>query len=251
VAEAQDHLEERVRARTQEFLRAARLADLGLLASGIAHEINTPLASIASCAEGLQRRCRDGQPPKELLAEYTNTISQETLRARDITTRMLALVRQEPSTISRVSLGLVLDQAESALRHRAERRRVRLDREAPEQDAVLNVNPGELVQIVLNLLANAVDASSPGGRVRLRAAVEGPTLVLDIVDEGAGIPEDDIDRIFEPFYTTKRPGEGTGLGLALVSTLVESRLGRISVRSQPGRGSTFRVTLPTDWSVNG
>jgi two-component system NtrC family sensor kinase len=251
VAEAQDHLEERVRARTHEFLRAARLADLGLLASGIAHEINTPLASIASCAEGLQRRCRDGQPPKELLAEYTDTIRQETLRARDITTRMLALVRQEPSTISKVSLGLVLDQAESALRHRAERRRVRLDREAPEQDAVLNVNAGELVQIILNLLANAVDASSPGGRVRLRAAVEGRMLVLEVVDEGPGIPEEDVDRIFEPFYTTKRPGEGTGLGLALVSTLVESRLGRISVRSQPGRGSTFRVTIPTDWSANG
>jgi len=245
---AHDDLEERVRKRTREFLRAARLADLGILASGIAHEINTPLASIASSAEGLERRCDNGEVTPELLREYSRTISEEAFRAREITTRMLALVRQEPSDISRFPLELLARQAETALRHRADTRGVHLVRGAVGENVYVTANAGELVQILVNLLANAVDASAPGARVEFAVGGEQDELRLEVADEGSGIAEENLERVFEPFYTTKRAGEGTGLGLALVATMVEFRGGRISVDSEVDRGTTFRVTLPMDWS---
>lgn len=251
LADAQEHLEERVRARTREFLRAARLADLGVLASGIAHEINTPLASIASCADGLQRRMREDRLPPELLVEYVDTISREVYRARGITTRMLALVRQEPSTVSSVSLRLILDQAETALAHRASQRAVKIVSHAPGEDVQLHVNGGELVQVIVNLLSNAMDASLPDSEVVLEASVEGAKLSLTVSDRGPGIAEEDLDRIFEPFYTTKAPGEGTGLGLALVCTLVESHGGQVRAASVVGEGSEFSVKLPIDWRREG
>ncbi|MCA8981553.1 MAG: HAMP domain-containing histidine kinase [Planctomycetes bacterium] len=247
LADAQEHLEERVRARTREFLRAARLADLGVLASGIAHEINTPLASIASCADGLQRRLREDRLPQDLLAEYVDTIGREVYRARGITTRMLALVRQEPSKLSSVSLKLILDQAETALAHRASQRDVKIVSRAPADDVQLHVNGGELVQVIVNLLSNAMDASPAGSEVALDASVEGAKLLLKVTDRGPGIPEADLDRIFEPFFTTKAPGEGTGLGLALVCTMVESHGGQVRVESAVGEGSEFTVRLPIDW----
>lgn len=251
LADAQEHLEERVRARTREFLRAARLADLGVLASGIAHEINTPLASIASCADGLQRRLRDGQLPQDLLVEYVDTIGREVYRARGITTRMLALVRQEPSAVSSVSLKMILDQAETALAHRASQRGVEIVSHAPSEDAQLHVNGGELVQVIVNLLSNAMDASPPGSKVVLDASIEGSKLDLTVTDRGPGIPEADLDRIFEPFFTTKAPGEGTGLGLALVCTMVESHGGQVHATSVLGEGSVFSVRLPIDWRREG
>jgi signal transduction histidine kinase len=247
LADAQEHLEERVRSRTREFLRAARLADLGVLASGIAHEINTPLASIASCSDGLQRRLREDRLTQELLVEYAETISREVYRARGITMRMLALVRQEPNTVSSVSLKLILDQAETALAHRASQRRVKIVTRELAQDVNLNVNGGELVQVIVNLLSNALDASPPGSEVTLNATVEGSKLHISVVDHGPGIAETDLDRIFEPFYTTKAPGEGTGLGLALVCTMVEAHGGTVSVSSKVGEGSEFIVRLPVDW----
>ena len=250
LADAKEHLEERVRVRTSEFLRAARLADLGVLASGIAHEINTPLASIASCIEGLQRRKADDKLSDELLEDYSETIRREVYRARGITTRMLALVRQEPGKLSDISLQIILEQSLSALAHRAQVRRVQLESSVPDDDVFIKVNGGELVQIIVNLLANAVDASPAGSTVTLRARVAGDQLTLTVEDQGSGIREEDLEKIFEPFFTTKAPGEGTGLGLALVSTMVEAHRGRVTVRSEVGVETSIEVTLPTNWSLD-
>jgi len=251
LADSHEHLEERVRSRTREFLRAARLADLGVLASGIAHEINTPLASIASCADGLQRRLREDQLTRDLLVEYVETMSREVYRVRGITNRMLALVRQEPNAVSNVSLQLILDQAETALAHRASRRRVKIRSNHEQANVDLHVNGGELVQVIVNLLSNAIDVSPPETEVVLRAKVNGSQLHMSVTDRGAGIPEADLDRIFEPFFTTKSPGEGTGLGLALVCAMVEAHGGQVSVTSTVGEGSEFSVKLPIDWRQGG
>jgi signal transduction histidine kinase len=246
---AHTDLEELVKKRTREFIRAAHMVDLGILASGVAHEINTPLASIASSAEGLRRRIQRGQLHPRQLERYSKTICDEAFRAREITTRMLGLVRHEPGKLSKVSLQLIMHQAGSALRHRAESADICLVQEPVSEDIFLKVNGGELVQILVILLANALDASRPGGRVTLKANALSDKLVVDVVDEGRGISDADIDRIFEPFYTTKKPGEGTGLGLALVGSMVEAHRGRISVNSRVDRGSVFTVTLPRDWGM--
>ena len=249
LAQSQDDLEDRVRKRTAEFLRAARLADLGVLASGIAHEINTPLASIATSAEGLQRRINGNGVTPELLKEYTRIIADEAYRARDITTRMLALVRQEPSEVGPVSLNLVLEQAGNALRHKADKRGIQLVPQSLPGDAQARANAGELVQIFINLIGNAIDASPAKGTVHYAAEVENNELLFSVTDHGCGIPKEQLDFIFEPFFTTKSPGMGTGLGLALVATLVESHGGTITVQSEPDVATTFVVRLPLDWSV--
>ncbi|GEM_PF-2124412 len=247
LSDSQEDLEARVRERTREFLRAARMAHLGVLASGIAHEINTPLASIRSCAEGMQRRMKQGEFSQDLFRDYADTICREVERSRGITGRMLALAREEPTTSTVTSLSMVLEQVFSALAHRAERRSVRLVRDLPDEEINLRVDGGELVQIIVNLVANAIDASPLDAAVTLRAEVNPEQLILTVKDEGAGIPADQLERIFEPFFTTKAPNEGTGLGLALVSNLVESHRGRVSVESIPDQGTTFRVVLPLDW----
>ena len=250
LSDAQEHLEERVRSRTREFIRAARLADLGVLASGVAHEVNTPLASIASCAEGLQRRLRADELPPELLADYTETIIREVYRARAITTRMLALVRQERGEMNEVSLQIILDQSRSALGYKAEHKRVRLTVPKLDEDVTLHADGGELVQILVNLLANAIDASPQGGEVVLRASYDSCWVHLTVEDDGPGIPEEDMERILEPFFTTKAPDEGTGLGLALVNNLVESHMGQLTVDNKPGGGARFKVSVPDDWRVS-
>jgi signal transduction histidine kinase len=247
LGETQDVLEERVRERTREFIRAARLADLGILASGIAHEINTPLASITSSAEGLQRKTRTGDVPASVVNEYVTVIRDEAYRAREISTRMLSLVHQQSSELTWVELRLVVEQVESALRFRAESRGVQLAVHCSHPLETVNVNPGELVQVLVNLLANAIDASSRGDLVTLSVSLKDGNLHAEIQDQGSGILNEDRERIFEPFFTTKRPGSGTGLGLALVATLTKSHNGRVIVESESGQGSTFRVVFPMDW----
>jgi len=163
---------------------------------------------------------------------------------------MLALVRQEPGKLSDISLQIILEQSLSALAHRAQVRRVQLESSVPDDDVFIKVNGGELVQIIVNLLANAVDASPAGSTVTLRARVAGDQLTLTVEDQGSGIREEDLEKIFEPFFTTKAPGEGTGLGLALVSTMVEAHRGRVTVRSEVGVETSIEVTLPTNWSLD-
>lgn len=248
LAGVQKDLERRVQERTREFLRAARLADLGVLASGVAHEINTPLASITSSAEGLERRAQRGALEPQELSEYVSVIVQEARRAHDITTRMLALARQEPSPLAPISLRIVLDQVRATLQHRVDLSGVPLEIDAEDVDLRLNANGGELVQILVNLVSNAIDASAPGDAVTLRVCARDARLAFEVLDHGHGIPEESLDRVFEPFFSSKSPGEGTGLGLALVAALVDSHGGRISVDSKPGEGTSFRVELPRDWS---
>ena len=245
---AQADLESRVRQRTQQFIRAARLADLGVLASGVAHELNTPLASISSSAEGLARRL-DGEsaPSPELLRDYAATIVRETDRAREITTRMLRLVRQEASEITRVPLQLVVDQAVSAMGHRSAKRSVGVHAQPVDPAAQIEVHSCELVQVLVNLLANAIDASEPGQEVVLTADLEGDRLAFRVRDHGAGISAEALDRIWDPFYSTKPAGEGTGLGLALVSSMVQSRQGEISVKSREGEGTLVELEFPARW----
>lgn len=248
IVESRAHLEERVRQRTQQFIRAARLADLGVLASGIAHELNTPLASIASSAEGLARRLQaETEPDPALLDSYSQVIVNETERAREITTRMLGLARQDASEIARIPLQLLVEQAVSAMGNRSAKRGVGVHAQPVEEGLQVQVNPGEIVQVLVNLLANAIDASEPGQEVVLTADVIDHRLLFRVRDHGSGIPQDQLERIWDPFFSTKAPGEGTGLGLALVSSMVHSRQGTIAIRSQLDEGTLVEVDLPAEW----
>jgi len=245
VAATQVALERRVATRTRELARAARYADLGVLAAGVAHEINNPLASIASSAEGLQRRIERGTLAPGEQEDYLRTIASEAYRARDITQRLLALARSDPPPTADVDLRALLVELERVTRHPAEQRGVRVETSAPEALTVRG-NTGELLQALVNLVLNARDASPRGGTVRVTLSREEGVAVLDVDDEGPGVPPELVERVFEPFFTTKRHGEGTGLGLSLVAAVIESHGGTVVVSRAPSGGARFRVRLPLE-----
>jgi signal transduction histidine kinase len=240
-------LEQRVRERTREFVRAARLAGLGTLAAGVAHEINNPLASIASCAEGLQRRLARDELDAGEAREYLEIIAREAYRAHEITQRLLDFAREGPSERAACDPAKTVEELAMLLRHRMEGRGVHLAVDCKSGLQVL-ANVSALKQVLLNLLQNALDASPPGGRVLLSCGRRGDELVLQVEDEGAGIPPEHLERVFDPFFTTKAPGKGTGLGLAIVHRIVEDHGGRVEVESRPGR-TRFQVVLPLAGAV--
>jgi signal transduction histidine kinase len=236
-------LEQRVRERTDQFLRAARLAGLGTMAAGIAHEINNPLASIASCAEGLEHRLQNGSVSRAEQEEYLQTIASEAYRAHGITSRLLEFARSEPGVSEPCDPDAILHDIQVLLRHRMEEKSVVFQVEHAPDLPTLVADSSAIKQLLLNLLSNALDASPPGGRVLLACRPRGGAIELSVEDQGPGIPLENLDRIFDPFFTTKEPGKGTGLGLAIVHRIVEDSGGRIEVENlHPG--VRFRVQLP-------
>ncbi len=245
VSAAQEDLQQRVATRTRELMRAARFADLGVLAAGVAHEINNPLASIASCAEGLERRVARGEVAPAEQRDYLRTIASEAYRAREITGRLLAMARHDGGANATIDLGRSLRQAELMVRHQFEGSGVRLRIEAPDQGPFVHGDAGAIMQVFVNLIGNARDASPRGGEVIVCVRDEGADGVTIVVeDQGAGVPDELVDKIFDPFFTTKAPGEGTGLGLALVAAIVASHHGRIGVERTAKGGARFVVRLP-------
>ena len=238
-----DDLEQRVDQRTREFVRAARLAGLGTLAAGIAHEINNPLASIASCAEGLQRRLDNGGTTPEQQREYLQIIAKEAYRAHEITSRLLEFARSEPTAPVSFALPDLLREIDVLLEHQLRARSLKLESSCDPDVPPMRGNPSECKQVLLNLLYNAIDASPPDGTIRVSCRRERADVVLEVEDQGPGIAAGEMERIFDPFFTTKEPGKGTGLGLAIVHRIVESHGGRVEVENT-GHGALFRVRVP-------
>lgn len=254
----QENLEERVKQRTNELLRTARLADLGTLAAGVAHEINNPLAAIATCAEGLLRdsqrangtgsasRSRAGSATADdkRTNEYLQIIAKEAMRARDTTARLLAFARPESGRRDAVWLSREVQEVVTMLEHSASKAGIRFEIDlAPSLPPVLG-DPADLRQVAFNLIKNALDASSQNTAIRIRTMVRDGQVVLEIKDEGTGISPTMLEKIFEPFVTTKDPGKGTGLGLAISHRIVTDHRGSLRAVNLPSGGACFTMTLP-------
>jgi signal transduction histidine kinase len=237
-------LEERVERRTEQLLRAARLADLGTFAAGIAHEVNTPLASIASCAEALERRAKSGQIDRDEEIEYLQTIAREAYRAHEITARMLEFARKDPGPTGPVALEEPLREAARLLAHAMQSAGATFELVTDPGTPHVRSNHSDLMQIILNLLKNAMDATPPGGTIRASCARSNGDALLVVEDEGPGIAPENRPRIFDPFFTTKEPGHGTGLGLALSHRIVEDLGGRIELFEGARGGARFEVRIP-------
>jgi len=250
VGATHEGLEESLAERTREFIRAARFADLGVLAAGLAHEINNPLASIASSAEGLERRMDRGEVDPAEASEYLRTIASEAYRAKGITERLLLLARPDVAKQGLVDLKLVLSHLEIMFRHQIEKRGLRLRLEGCEGAPWIHGNSASFVQVFSNLLRNAEDASPPEGEILVRCVGTAADFRVEVLDRGPGIPLAMREKIFDPFYTTKDPGKGTGLGLVVASSLLEAMGGRIEVEAREGGGSRFVVHLLTELGVH-
>jgi two-component system NtrC family sensor kinase len=228
----------------QQLRHAETLAVAGKLATGIAHEIGTPLNIISGRAEFVLHTLSPEDRRREELAIIIAQID----RISGIIRALLDMVRPAKPDLQPAALPGAVERLLPLLRHAARRHGVVLDAALPGDLPPILVDPNQLQQVLINLLMNAVQAAEPGGRVRLTAAGadEGgrPGVALSVTDTGSGIPPEILPRIFEPFFTTKPAGQGTGLGLAICRDIIKEHGGEIRVDSRPGQGTTVTVWLP-------
>ena len=219
-----------------------RLAALGVLAAGVAHEVNTPLTGISSYAQLLLAETDEGDPRHELLKK----VERQTFRASRIVSGLLEFARKPGRERRPVDLAEVVAETAELLRERMSAKGVRFQRVAPEGGAVVVGSEGELQQVLTNLMLNAIDAMAPqgGGELVARIEVAGERVRVAIEDSGPGIPEDHLATIFEPFFTTKRHQGGTGLGLSICYNIVEQHGGSIAAENRAAGGGRFTVDLP-------
>jgi len=247
--EIRDDLDRQVRERTKQVVRSEQLASVGFLAAGVAHEINNPLASIAICAESLEGRLREGLDPTDprlaVVGDYLRMIQTEAFRCKGITEKLLDFSRIGPSSRQTADFAELVRDVVEMLHHlgKYQRKHVEL---SPCDPLLVDVNPQEIKQVILNLLTNALDSLDDGGTVRVQMEPGDGFAVLTVSDDGCGMTPDVLERIFEPFFTRRRGGQGIGLGLSITYRIVADHGGQIEARSPgAGQGSTFRVRLPS------
>jgi signal transduction histidine kinase len=230
--------------REMRLIMTERLAALGQMASGIAHEINNPLASIAGCSEGLLSRIKKGQCDYKLFETYLNIIQEEIFRCKSITTAMLSFVRKTTYEKKAVNIIEMLDRTIEVISYQGRLKDVNIVRNYAADTPVVQANEGELRQVCLAVMANALDAMEDEGTLTLETGTSGSGAFIRIGDTGSGIPGENLARIFDPFYTTKAEKGGTGLGLSIARKIIHNQNGTIEVSSEPGKGSVFTIKLP-------
>ena len=221
-----------------------RLATLGQMASGIAHEINNPMATIAACAEGLLKRMNHSQYDPTLFESYLKIIEEEVNRCKDITDTMLSFVRRTSNGKQDVDLHAALDRTLEMIGFQGRIREVEVLRNYAEGTPAIHMNEGELRQVFLVIIVNALDAMGDKGTLILETGVEGDRAFVRIGDTGPGISPNFMEKIFDPFFTTRLEKGGTGLGLSIASNIIKENKGKIDMTSEEGKGTTFTITLP-------
>jgi PAS domain S-box-containing protein len=238
-----DDITERIGLESQ-LSQAEKLSSIGLLAAGVAHEVNTPLAVISSYAQMLAKQVRHDNKQSELLTKIT----QQTFRASEIVNNLLNFSRTSGGEFAGVDLNKVIADTLALLEHQLKTARVKVEASLLEGLPLIHGNAGKLQQVFLNLFLNAKDAMPGGGTLRV-ATENGNGVRVAISDTGSGIPQEHIHRIYDPFFTTKnsaRDGHrrGTGLGLSVTYGIVQEHAGKIRVESRPGEGTTFILEFP-------
>jgi len=233
----------------EQLSRSRRLATVGQLAAGVAHEINNPLAAITTCAEATLRDIRS-TPDLAPLAEerswnfYLEEIVRQALRCKAITRGLLDLSRQRRARREPCDINALVERSVMLISQREEAGAVSLNVELDPLIGEVATDDVLVWQILDNLLTNALNAVEGRGSINVSTALEGERARIEVADTGAGIPAEMLVRIFDPFYTTKEAGKGSGLGLAISTTLAEALGGALTVESKFGAGSRFRLWLP-------
>lgn len=230
------HMEEQLQQRE-------KLSSIGLLAAGVAHEVNTPLTGVSSYTQMLLGMLPEADPKHALLQK----VRRQAERATNIVNNLLNFSRTGSATeFGEVNIHRVLDDTLQLLEPQLRSNQIEIVRAYHDEQPLVFGNSGKLQQIFTNLLLNARDAIPNGGQVKISTATDdNDSLVVEIADSGIGIAPENVAKIYDPFYTTKGVGRGTGLGLAVSYGIVQEHSGHISVESTPGRGTTFRISLPT------
>lgn len=230
------------------LVQAEKLASIGQLAAGVAHELNNPLMVIMGNAQlALRSLTRGKSPPEEQRAELIDlmkSLDQEAHRSKGIVSNLLDFSRIRPPSRTATDLHQLLEESLRLMEHQASLQRVQVIRRYQEGLPTVQADPNQIKQVLLNLLLNAVQAMPQGGSLTLETGYTDKNVSLTIKDTGVGIPEDQIAKVFDPFFTTKEVGQGTGLGLYVSYGIVQRHGGEISLKSTVGQGTAITLRLP-------
>lgn len=242
-------LELKVKMRTEELaamqstlMQSQRLASLGKLAAGIAHEINNPLGGILVLSSLVLEDLKEGDPFRDNLQE----VIKQTMRCRDIVKGLLQFSRQEEGKTEYVNVNIVLSNTLSLIEKQALFHNIKVEKKFQQDIPLILGDNSQLQQVFMNIILNAVQAMKEIGVLSITTFHEkkNDMVIVEVTDTGCGIPEELIDRIFDPFFTTKEVGEGTGLGLAIAYGIITKHQGRMTVKSEIKKGSTFIIKFP-------
>jgi two-component system NtrC family sensor kinase len=241
MADAFEKYEKNLQKETQlQIGQSEKLAAIGRLAAGIAHEINNPLTSILNFAHLVsEKKTNDEEDLRDL-----NIIIDETNRVRKIVRELLDFARQSPAKKESLDINQILQQLVSLIIKQKEFREIRFMENYDDKLGTVHADKNQIQQVFLNLLLNSAESIAQEGTITISTQHQPDHCIISIGDTGCGIRSEDLDKIFDPFYTTKPVGRGTGLGLSVSYGIVKQYQGEISCDSKEGEGSTFSVTLP-------
>jgi PAS domain S-box-containing protein len=234
-----DDITQRVRLEEQ-LIQTEKLTSLGLLAAGVAHEVNTPLAVISNYVQMLAKQLPSDDPRHKLIER----IVKQTFRASEIVNNLLNFSRTGAAELGEVDLNAVVEETLSLVSHPFKTARVSVIRTLQNGLPPVLGSNNRLQQVFLNLFMNARDAMPNGGMLEVRTMANNGYVEVEVTDTGMGIPRENLHRIFDPFFTTKSSGRGTGLGLSVSYGIIKEHAGKIDVRSTPGKGTSFRLEFP-------
>jgi C4-dicarboxylate-specific signal transduction histidine kinase len=239
--------EQDLREKQAQLVQAAKLASIGELATGVAHEINNPLNNISLCADNLIDAIRSGLANDEILLSELQLITAQVQKAALIVDHLRRFGRAAPQRRTAIHVHQVVRSALSLMREQLRLRNIEVKTHWASEDPQVEGNALQIEQVLLNLLTNARDAVSftDAKMITLATAVDKDWVSIRVMDTGIGMSEDVKKRIFDPFFTTKEVGKGTGLGLSLSYGIIHDHQGMLTVESQPGQGTTFMVQLPS------
>ncbi|MHC4502990.1 MAG: ATP-binding protein [Planctomycetota bacterium] len=235
-----EHMLAGLEARTRALAAAERMAAVGELAAGVAHEINNPLDGVQNCLRQHERGRADDPKCREFLA----LIKEGLVRMETVVRQLLTFAKDEKSKRQMVDADAVVRNSLVFVEHRASKKRCKLSFDTNGKLPTIWADERGLHQVIVNLVMNAIDSVEDGGEVRIRTVAANDGVTIEVADTGAGMTEEVRSRMFEPFFTTKEVGKGTGLGLSVSKNIVDAHGGTIDVETIPGKGSVFTVTLP-------
>jgi signal transduction histidine kinase len=235
-----EHTIEKLREKQAQLVEAEKLASVGKLAAGIAHEINNPLTSVLTFSNLMLEQC----PPSDPRHEKLKLMARETDRARNIVRQLLNFGREAETKPEKISINQPVSDIAGSLEAQDAFKGIELDLKLGENLPAVYADPAQIGQVVMNMLLNAIHAITPPGRIEIATRLNNNYVEIIFSDTGRGIPEEFIHKIFDPFFTTKEAFKGTGLGLAVSYGIVKKHSGDIEVASTVGKGTTFIVRLP-------
>jgi two-component system NtrC family sensor kinase len=235
-----NHMEEELAQREKELIQSKKLAAIGTLASGVAHELNNPLNNIYTTSQRLIKKAGDDVPP--FITKALNDIFGETMRVKKIVSDLLDFARGRDPHLRPVEAGTLIAGVFRHLGNSIDTGKIKFDLSMHPREVVFEADQEQLEQVFINLFMNAVEAMSGEGEISVRVDEENDIVRIRVSDSGKGMSPETVEKLFEPFFTTK--DKGTGLGLAIVFNIVQKHNGHVEVESEEGRGTSFIITLP-------